>query len=408
MLISKKLSIINMVVIFTIIFAMVLPNAYKPFATSLLILSACIVSNKIVVNKYLRLYFGFFFISLILTCVYIFIGVVNGAPGISVILNFYIYCVSPFLWSIVLIYFVQKNNDKEIINFFIYVVVIASFSVLLYFLLFLNFGESAVAFYGSRGNVNMSESGYSAAIMHVFGTFIFLVGAFFLRLNVVDSLLVRIFVFTCIFLVVIFAGRTALTISLFFAAFVFFFGFFARSLLTGTINFRFILYFLSALAFSLVIMSYVQLELGVDFIYIVEMFIDKVLSGGGAERTNQAISLINGINDNFMVGSGHGIGVDYLRSDNFPWRYELVWLATVFRVGVIGSIIYMSLFLFYLCCFSYDLYKNKLDKYLIFMFGGFITALLASNTNPYIEASSFQWMYILPVIHYLDRRYTNA
>lgn len=39
------------------------------------------------------------------------------------------------------------------------------------------------------------------------------------------------------------------------------------------------------------------------------------------------------------------------------------------------------------------------------MFGGFMTALLATNPNPYIEVFTFQWIYVLPVAHLVNRQF---
>jgi hypothetical protein len=32
------------------------------------------------------------------------------------------------------------------------------------------------------------------------------------------------------------------------------------------------------------------------------------------------------------------------------------------------------------------------------MFCGFVCAFLGTNTNPYIEAFVFQWMYVIPLV----------
>jgi hypothetical protein len=33
-----------------------------------------------------------------------------------------------------------------------------------------------------------------------------------------------------------------------------------------------------------------------------------------------------------------------------------------------------------------------------FLFSAFMAAFIASNTNPYIEAFAFQWMYTIPLV----------
>jgi hypothetical protein len=127
-------------------------------------------------------------------------------------------------------------------------------------------------------------------------------------------------------------------------------------------------------------------------------FIDKLSSGGGSARTGQAYALYNGILDSGGVGVGHGIGVSYIRSTDYPWRYELVWLATLLRVGIVGAIVYTSLFFWYAVRVTKVAAKRSLTPGAKFMFCGFIAAFVASNTNPYIEAFTFQWMYVMPVV----------
>ena len=133
-------------------------------------------------------------------------------------------------------------------------------------------------------------------------------------------------------------------------------------------------------------------------------FFDKLASGGGVLRSEQFYALLKGINDSFGFGVGHGVGVSYLRDNNFPWRYELVWMATILRVGFFGSLIYLMLFLIYIKKFLIYRKKNNISAFDLFIFSGFVAAFVASNTNPYIESFAFQWMYVFPVVSLLLRR----
>jgi hypothetical protein len=104
------------------------------------------------------------------------------------------------------------------------------------------------------------------------------------------------------------------------------------------------------------------------------------------------------------LGSGHGIGVSYARSETFPWRYEMVWVATVFRVGLFGALVYTFIFLLYIADVLIKLGTGALSVIDKFYFAGFISVYIASNTNPYIESVAFQWMFVFPVVrHFLLR-----
>src|SRR5690606_19785993 len=81
-------------------------------------------------------------------------------------------------------------------------------------------------------------------------------------------------------------------------------------------------YFLLAIII-LLISSYILEMFNVSLINIFNELFIKVFEGGDRARPEQTNALIAGINDN-IFGAGHGVGVDYIRSEKFPWRYENV------------------------------------------------------------------------------------
>jgi hypothetical protein len=389
----------NILVLSILFFSVVLPNSSKLFVIGVMGLCVVISVCYIDIGKMLKKLLLFYVASVFITILFIFIGSINGATQDAVLQTVAVYIISPFLWLIISIYFVQNFSEKNIITTFSYLSLLACASVGLYFYLFLNFGESAVAFFGSRGNVNMSDTGYSGAIMHVFGSIIFLAAGFFIYPRLLLTKTLRYSVLISIFIVVVFAGRTALTVAMFLSLALVLCSLVLKTVLNKYSSFQ--LFFRSMLLlFSFyIVVIFIYNVVGVDFFYIIERFANKIQSGGGSERTNQAISLFNGIADTYLLGSGHGIGVEYIRSDDYPWRYELVWLATLFRTGFIGATIYVLPFVYYFYVIIYRWKKGKLRSLDKFFSGGLLSALLASNTNPYIEAISFQWMFIIPLVY---------
>ncbi len=95
---------------------------------------------------------------------------------------------------------------------------------------------------------------------------------------------------------------------------------------------------LTAIAIFLLIVGIFASEIGQSAMHTV---LEKIDSFGGPARRLQFAGLIQGIHDDWMLGGGHTAHVDYVRDPVRPWRYELLPLALIYRVGLIGFLIYM-------------------------------------------------------------------
>ena len=118
---------------------------------------------------------------------------------------------------------------------------------------------------------------------------------------------------------------------------------------------------------------------------------------------------LEGIEDyGYLFGHGHGVGIDLIRNPKYNWRsYELLIMATMYRVGVIGFIIYALPFIY--CVKEYfKLYVRKLNTYLdnFFVFG-IIGVVAGVFTNPYIEAFDFQFLYFVSFCYFINRKNFN-
>ena len=156
---------------------------------------------------------------------------------------------------------------------------------------------------------------------------------------------------------------------------------------------------LAGIVFIILLSSFTE----VDVLYIIGGFWEELSGGGGSERTNQANALFDGIISSFGIGAGHGIGVNYIRSEMYPWRYEIVLLATIYRVGFAGALVYAWPFIRY-GWGVFETWKHKrLTNFDVFLFAGCASAFIAAATNPYIETYTFHWMYVLPMTIFLVR-----
>jgi len=195
------------------------------------------------------------------------------------------------------------------------------------------------------------------------------------------------------------SGRTALILAV---PLGWFLGLLLSSRTTGRRQkspvFRIVRYGLPMLIAVITALVLLQAYTQISLSTVLDAVSTKLASGGGSARVQMTHSLSAGILANDGLGSGHGVGVDFISDTVHPWRYELVWLATLYRVGIIGTLVYALPFLLYIVAVIRLAYDRRLPPRHKFMFCGFVCAFLGTNTNPYIEAFVFQWMYVIPLV----------
>lgn len=396
-MLNQFFKLIATFLVFTVI---VIPNSLQVVSLVCMVLCFIAAVPTIRVNKQFIHILLFFLLSASTTELYILIGLAHGAPMESVQQNFFIYIVSPLLWIIISLGIVQLVPKLQ--SGFIIYTFAAIMSVALFFYLYLTFGSESVSFFIAESNVNLND-GYAGATMHVYGSFVFLAGGFFASPMIVANKYLRFLLLTLIVIVVVTSGRSAAILSIpvgFTLGMLLLLRSSDRSGSVGNYNIKGILLIISGVVVFIFVAMVTISVTGIDPNVIFKDFTDKLAAGGGEARTQQAQAILEGVQKSFGLGVGHGIGVTYTRNDNFPWRYELIWLATILRVGVAGAIIYLLPFLIYIFSFFRYWMNRAVSDFDIFLFSGFFCALIASNTNPYIESFNFQWMYIFPVIHF--------
>lgn len=385
--------VINVSILSIIVFCYILPNSFQVFTAIALTFGAAlslIYSNKIELNYQYLLFIN---LSIIITLLYLLVGVINQAPYIAFIQIIVIYIISPILWFLFLTLMLTYWGDDRLIKNLIWVTWVCCLSSFLFFYLFETFGPDAVVIFKDNANVD-TKDGNSAATLHVYGTLIFLGGAFFAAPDVIENKFIMLITLGLIALTAITSGRTAFILALLIGILTFLF-------LSSNTNssFKSRLNILTILTFASFLVLYVATTFrNIDISYIIEISLNKITSGGGNERSIQSRLLLDSFFNNYALGSGHGVGVDYVRSDKFPWRYEAVWFATLHRVGFLGTLVYLLPIIYYLTYIFKKFISKGLSINDRFFLGGFISAFMASNTNPYLEGIPFQWMYILPFL----------
>lgn len=384
----------------------VVPNSLNTEAGVALSVTFMLSVYFIALSKSLKKLINLFFLSVVVTIFYMLLGASNDAPFIAIIQTSIIYIVTPFFWIVIVAVMFNFFTLKTLIYWAKILTILSVISVAVFFYLFLNYGEESVLFFIKEPNINLQD-GFSAATLHVYGSLIFFSGAFFSAPQIIKNYAVRYTLLASLAICGLTSGRSALIIAMFIGIFIGIihgeYGNIKNIKIASSWTTKMFSLFGIFLVGS-IFYFYITTISEINFLVIIDNFIEKLLSGGGSERSEQAEALAHSVRSSFGLGAGHGVGVSSLRSEEFPWRYELIWLATLHRVGILGFIVYAIPFVFCASKFIADWRRNSISETDLFVFSGFLSALVASATNPYIEAFSFQWMYIVPLVYFLVYR----
>ena len=384
----------------------VIPNSLNITSGVILAITFILAIFLVKWSRSLKKIIGLYLSSMFVTIIYMLVGVNNDAPSIALVQVFIIYIVAPFFWIVTITVMFDLFAFKALIHWATFYTILSIISVAIFFYLFLNYGEESVLFFIKEPNINLQD-GFAAATLHVYGSLIFFSGAFFSAPKIIKRNIIRYILLASLALCGLTSGRSALIIAIFIGIFLGIVHGEYGNIKNANISSNFTGKILSLFGIILVasfFYFYIAMMSEINLTVIADNFINKLLSGGGSERSEQAEALAHSVWNSFGLGAGHGIGVSSLRSEEFPWRYELIWLATLHRVGILGSIVYAIPFVYCVSRFVADWRRKKISETDLFVFSGFIAALVASATNPYIEAFSFQWMYICPLVYFFVKK----
>jgi hypothetical protein len=336
-----------------------------------------------------------------ITLIYIILGQLNEAPFAAALQVSAIYIIFPILWIAVSKKLLLTYTIDQIVFYFKWLGLICSATIVVFYYLFLNFGADAVLFFIEEPNIDLASEGYIGATMYVFGTLIFLLGGYISAFDVSKAKLLDYAMLLIFLVIAMIAGRSAMLLAVLVGLFLN-----ATNIILNikklppfSILSRFTV--ISGITFiSLTSVIYA----GLDPASLISPLIDKITTIGGEGRMQQFDAMLRSIHDSWGLGAGHGVSVYYTVSDDHPWRYEMIWLASLHRVGVVGAAIYAAPFLITLFQGLSTLLRSQITNSELFLLGGFVSAFLASNTNPYVEALVFQWMYILPIVYFMHFR----
>ena len=381
-----------------LLLAVVVPNSLPVPTAAAMGLAFLLALPGLRIGPGFRNLLALYVCMVVVTVIYMIVGGMHGAPPAAQAQVLAIYILSPLLWMVIADGLRRQLGIDRLIDWFIVLSLLCALSVALFFYLYLTRGAAAVAFFFEGANVNLEE-GFSGATMHVYGSMIFLCGGFFSSPELIRSRLLRLVLLMALLICALTSGRSALIIAV---PIGWVLGLLLASRTTGhpgkSALTRVIRYGLPLLVAVLVALLLLQAYTKISLSIVLDSVWTKLAAGGGSARVHMSSSLYTGILDNGGLGSGHGVGVSFVSDPVYPWRYEVVWLATLYRVGLLGTLIYALPFLLYVVEVIRLALGRRLPPRHKFLFCGFVCAFLGTNTNPYIEAFALQWMYVIPLV----------
>jgi hypothetical protein len=381
-----------------LLLSVVIPNSMPATTAAAMVFTCLLALPGIRFSASLRNLLALYACTVIVTIVYVIVGGLHGAPLVSMAEVAAVYIAAPLAWMIIAEGLNRQLGMDRLIEWLIVLSMLCVVSVALFFYLFLTRGAAAVEFFFQGANVNLNE-GFSGATMHVYGSMIFLCGGLFSTPELVKNKLIRFPLLATLLLCALTSGRSALILAI---PIGWFLGWILSSRTVEHVGksaiTRLIQYGLPAIVAAMATLYLLQAYTQISISSVFNIVFDKVSSGGGSARAEMSRSLYEGIFENGGLGAGHGVGVPFVSDPLHPWRYEVVWLATIYRVGIVGTVIYVLPFLLYAIGVVRLALARLLPARHKFMFCGFVCAFLATNTNPYIEAFALQWMYVIPLV----------
>jgi hypothetical protein len=386
--VSRRL--VNALLFITMFLVVVFPNTFREVKIPLFIVIAIFIFSNFLEQK--REYLGVYLAGAIFTLIYLLVGLPKSKmPDEAMFQVFTVYLVFPLFWILLGDFLLTYYSIEKLIKILVIFGIIGSTTVLVGIWLFDNGYQEILSLIIENPNKTFTESGVVAMRFHVYGSLIFIFSGFWCLYSTSNKLLFATTLILFIIVAVV-SGRAALLVAIA-IGFVYF------AIVNRKVFFQQLIVILPVVIFITFILQFFN----VDLLKTLSEGVSKISDGGGGERVNQVNALLEGIAENHLLGSGHGVGVNYLRSYEYPWRYEILPLATIFRVGIIGLLIYSIPFILSIRRYIFLTNKSNTNVYDQFIMIGLIAICITSFTNPYLESFEFQSFYFFGYSYFANR-----
>ena len=383
------------IIIFFLFTVFVFPNAFRAIKYFLVVVITFYIYNTFK-EVFYKKYNIFLFLGLSLSVFYIAFGhFFAKQPYISLFQCIAVYIAFPFFWMYFSDYILQKYSPEYIIQLITIFGVVGCATIYMAIWLLDNNYITIMEYVIDDPKASVTGKGTTEVRMNVYGSLLFFIPAIlssFKRFSTIT----KIILFCIIFMSVINSGRSILLASI------------LVGILGYLLSLRNGLKIILVLFVGAMLIYFLISYFNIPVLAIFEVTQDKLNGEGGEDnyiREHQFWIFLEGIEDYYyLFGHGHGVGIDLVRNPRYSWRsYELLIMATIFRTGLIGLVIY-SLPFFYSLRKYIRLYKKKMnnpaDKFFIF---GMIGVVVGVFSNPYLESFDFQFLFFISFCHFINR-----
>lgn len=417
--VSWLVSAPGMALLFLMLFA---PLAYQVIKAPLLGLTLGIVAVGVLDRKILRIHPTILLWSTLMISVgllYILLGLSRGAPGSVRLTTAYA------LWPLIFTFLLGGTCSPVVMNRLFKVLVFGALAISLYSLSYvlsiLNLIPGWMYIEIDQGQAIGFHEGYVDINIHSTNSLIFLVP--FLTGCILTWPSTRTMPVSRAFLWVAYAvslafgilsARRALWVIIAISPFV---ALFFRSFVNRSVPMlsRSRVVGIAVLGLAGLVVLFVALQQVFDIAFV-DMFRKLTIAfdmtskeGGGSLRGYQLAQLLDHWSNHPWFGSGLGSVVpNYVRSETYPWSYELFYVAIMNQTGVIGLLMYI---LAGAWIFGHSIRilmeGGRLSLYVVPALTGTLCYLVANASNPMIGKFDHVWIMFLPLI-FVNYRLLNG
>ena len=383
----ERRKLFNIFIYITFFLFIVTPNALRiiklPFLFLLLVIAA---SN----TKIYKSQFIYFILLIAVTYIYVLVGYNKTVDFQSASTQaLIIFVIFPIIWTTIGNFIFKIYSVNSILKKYIQIGLWGCLSVYMAYAAFITGYGDYVRFLIERPNVVFTGDVFAISL-HVFGSLLVIVAALG-HVSQLYSTRRYIFILLIYVMTSFISGRSAFILAAFIG--IFFFLISNKKMIKNSFT----------IILGVVILIIILFLTDVQIADSITFFYKKLTSGGGVERTTQTRLLIDGTLKTYFWGAGHGVGIDYIRNLNYPWRYENLILSILYRVGIIGFLVYAYPYIYSLLCFLRLNRIRKVNMYDNFFFWGTTVFILVNVTNPYMESFEFQFPFYFAYCYFFHR-----
>lgn len=385
------------------------PTTYQLVKAGLLVVVLSLILARSILKRTLKLHpsvFTWTFIITLTGILFMFRGAVNDTPGAIRVATIY------FLWPWIYTLFIAAVTKIKIINGLMKVLVVATIAIGIYTLSYIlhALGWLPAIFYIEidQGQAIGFYQGVIEYRLYSISSLVFLVPFLMTALLVwskktvlpVSRTLVWIALVLGVVLTIL-SGRRALWLSISLSLCVSFSVYLFFNLKIKLQRRAVIITFIGLLSMLVATFVYVSSKFNLDLTALLDYLsqgFDFAGDKSANARSTQFFALLEGWFENPLLGAGHGAAASVIRSDEYPWAYELSYVALLFHTGLLGFTVYaLGIVWIYWMSFKIIRTRHKIAFYIIPVLVGTTSFLIANATNPYLTKYDYLWIIFLPL-----------